>query len=391
MNMVLVIPSLGGGGAERVMATLANAWAARGDTITLITLSDSAGDVYQLDPLVRRVGLGLLQSSNNILQALANNWRRVFALRRAITQSRPDAVVSFTTNTNMLTILACWWTRIPVVVSERISVIEQPPRGIWALAYASLYRRAHAVVALTRRGAEWLELHLGKPVHVVPNPVIVDKADAGGPAAEELLNRLPSRYRLLAAGRLEHQKGFDLLLTAFAKVAAARPDWGLVIIGEGPERKMLEARVMELGLRDRVLMPGFVQHPQAIMRRADAFVLSSRFEGLPNALIEAMACGLPCVSFDCHTGPSELIQHGVNGLLVPPTDVAALVDALLVVTSETAPREEWGDAARALESRLGLDTVLRKWDALCAGALVAHSIGPKHHRRDVASARRIQA
>lgn len=364
MNLVLVISSLGGGGAERVLSTLANAWASRGDSVALITIGNQDGDVYPLAPAVRRIGLDLLRPSHNLLAAFRNNIQRRRALRRIIREVSPDLVLSFMTETNILTVWAVARLRIPVVVAERTSVANHPPRGIRRPFYRPAYRRADVVVAQTEAVARWLETRLGARVRVIPNPVTGRQLV---PASSRNRDEQPSREgrsSLIAMGRLHREKGFDLLIEAFAGVAGRFPEWDLVVLGEGSEQENLQRLAAKLGISDRVRMPGFQRNPDVALGRADAFVLSSRYEGMPNALMEAMACGLPCVSFDCPSGPGELIENEINGLLVPAGDVAGLAEALGRIMADPRLRERLGEAARSISARYGLDAVLPQWDAV---------------------------
>src|SRR3569833_1271284 len=169
----------------------------------------------------------------------------------------------------------------------------------------------------------------------MPNPVTILSEDEVGlpPGA------LSHRHNSIAVGRLSAEKGFDSLLRAFANIAYRQPDWGLTILGEGDERQELERLREELGLEGRVHLPGRVSDPFTWLRRADLFVMSSRFEGLPCSLCEAMGCGLPAISFDCDSGPRDIIRDGVDGLLVPPGVVQALaraMDRLMSISHERA-------------------------------------------------------
>lgn len=358
MKLALVISSLSGGGAERVMATLANAWANEGHEVTLITFAEATNDQFAVVSRVERVALSVAAESKNVIEGFTNNVRRVMALRRAISSRRPDAVVSFMTRTNLLTILSCRGLGIPVIASERSYFGANPLHGIWKRIFRPTYRAAAAIVAQTERGARDLEARLGRPVVVIPNPVEnVSGEDA--PRAS-----LPTPNIVLAMGRLGKEKGFDLLIEAFSRISSAHPSWALVILGEGPERKALEAQIERSGLSDRISMPGFSDAPAEMVRRARMFVLPSRYEGLPNALMEAMASGLACVSFDCLTGPAELIQQGVNGLLVPPEDSSALAGEMGRLMTDADLRARLGCAATDSMRRYSLPAVMEKWNAL---------------------------
>lgn len=364
MKLALVIGSLQGGGAERVMATLANAWAQRSVAVTLITIADTSADQYPLDAAVRRISLGLRRSSTHCLLGLANNIRRVRALRATLRSLRPDAVLSFLTTNNVLSVVATRGLGIPVVVSERISISHRFP-AVWRLLRALAYRRATALVVQTARGrAEFKTRMPTLPIHVIPNPLQMDFQEAPDPVACSVMDACRNRKMLMAVGRLAPQKGYDLLLRAFAVVSVSQPDACLVILGEGPERSRLEAIVRKLGLADRVLLPGFSRTPHALLQKADLFVLSSRYEGFPNALLEAMAGGLPCVSFDCPTGPAELLAHGASGLLVPAENAAALAAAMLQCMSDPLLRSQLGRAARSSAAAYSLDAVMAQWQVL---------------------------
>lgn len=377
MRVTFVISSLGGGGAERVLAALANAWATDRTNITLITLSNGERDAYALDPAIVRVDLDLVRPSSGALIAIFRNVERVRRLRAALVASHPDVVISFMTTTNLLTLLATRGLGRPVIVSERTYIKRQPPRGMWRLLFRPLYRRAAAVVAQTRRGAEDLEGRLGRSVAVIHNAVSQLGRDNGGPLAITDGAQLPREKGerwLIAVGRLSNEKGYDLLIEAFSLLAADHPLWNLMILGEGQERAALTTQIAKLCLQQRVLMPGFAENPHQLMRQADMYVLSSRYEGMPNALLEAMATGLPCVSFDCETGPAELIQDGVNGRLVPRESAQAMATSLGELMSDVGLREQLAKAASRVRDEYAADLILQSWKALASKVLEEHCI-----------------
>jgi glycosyltransferase involved in cell wall biosynthesis len=178
---------------------------------------------------------------------------------------------------------------------------------------------------------------------------------------------------VVGAGRLRYQKGFDRLLRAFAPVAAAHPGWRLRIFGEGEKRAHLEALAAELGIADHVALPGRVRDLRGELEEASIFALSSRFEGLPMVLLEAMSQGLAIVSFDCRTGPRELLEDGRDGVLVPDGDEAALSRALLELVEDRERRRRLGAAARERARELSLGAVGARWDALLDELLAARS------------------
>ena len=162
-------------------------------------------------------------------------------------------------------------------------------------------------------------------------------------------------------GRLHPQKGFDLLLEAFERIQAKHPQWHLTILGEGPMREELELLRAKLGLTHRVSFPGSVQDVNDRLRQADLFVMSSRFEGFPMALCEAMACGLPVIATDCLSGPRDIIRDGIDGVLVPVADVNALAAGLDHLINNPLKRQQLALAAPQVLERFGLDRVMGIW------------------------------
>ncbi len=214
---------------------------------------------------------------------------------------------------------------------------------------ARRYPALDAVTVLTERDHDTYVRALGATVRLERIPNATPALDADRPALD--------RPIIVAAGRLTSQKGFDLLIPAFAQVAERHPDWTLRICGDGPQRKPLERQIMALGLSNNVLLMGPVDRLDLEMSQASMYVLSSRFEGLPMVMIEAMSLGLPVVSFDCPTGPREVIQNGRSGVLVPDGDVDALAQAMLAVIEDPAHRRALGAgaAARAAGLRARVD------------------------------------
>jgi glycosyltransferase involved in cell wall biosynthesis len=234
---------------------------------------------------------------------------------------------------------------------------------------AAHYGDVDGVVVLTRADERRYTRELGPggpPVTRIPNAT----RDVGGPAPS-----LEERV-ILAAGRLGRQKGFDLLLAAFAQVNARHPEWHLRICGEGPRRRRLERQIGALGLRARVSLPGPVSELGEEMGRASLFVLSSRFEGFPLVLVEAMAKGLPVVAFDCPTGPGEVIAHRRDGLLVAPEDVHGLAEAIGEVIDDAELRRRLGAAAATKAEAYSMDVVGPRWDALVRLLLVPREAWP---------------
>jgi glycosyltransferase involved in cell wall biosynthesis len=353
MRVAFVLSALGAGGAERVISGIAGAVVERGWHATVITF-DSPDDpiFHRLDPRVELVRLALPTAGGGVSGLLAG-LRRLLALRRTLSGQRFDVVISFLTKINALTLLAMVGRRVPVIVSERNNPDRQPAHPLWHAALRRLYPRAAAIVMLTERGRQRLPIADKSRAIVIPNAI---PSLAFRPRQE----RPP---QLVAVGRLTEQKGFDLLIKAFARIADQFPDWNLLIFGEGPERPRLEAMVEEYGLQDRLRLPGSTDRHGEWIAAASLFALSSRYEGFANVVGEAMQAGLAVVASDCDFGPSDMIEHGVSGILVPPEDVAQLAAALGQAMSSEALRQQLGagavERARQFDERVILDCWLR--------------------------------
>ncbi len=340
------------------MSIMANYWAARDREITLITLASEETDFYALHPGVKRVALGLRAKSTSLWESLRNNLRRLKCLRREIQLSEPDVVVSFIDSMNVLTLLASTGLSVPVVVSERNDPRQQHLGRIWAASRRSLYPKASAMVVQTDRVGCWAQRFIRKEsIFTIPNPVMPPLHEPG-----DTVYPSHSVHTAVAMGRLHPQKGFDLLIRAFAQCVAKHPDWSLIILGEGAERENLKALACELGISTRVSMPGRIKEPGKLLRHMDLFIMSSRYEGFPNALLEAMAYGLPVVSFDCPSGPREIVRDGVDGILVKNADVRALAATMERLMVDEAERKRLGSRAVKVTERFGLEKVMRTWE-----------------------------
>ena len=386
MRLTLVIGSLAAGGAERVLSRMANHWAARGWEVTLLTLDGSDPPFFDLHPAVRHRPLGLVTSRASVrkvakLGILRHAIResapravrkvtKLRILRRAIRESAPRAVISFLDQVNVLVLLATRGLGLPVIVSERMSPAHHAIGETWSVLRWWTYPRATRLVVQHRDVLAYFAAPVRRKGRIVPNPVAAPPAARAAPPG-----RRP--HTVAAMGRLTPQKGFDVLLRAFADVAPGCPEWSLVIWGEGGLRGELERLRDELGLRGRAFLPGRTREPFGKMRQADLFVLSSRYEGFPNVLCEAMACGLPVVSVDCPTGPGRIVRDGVDGLLVPPGDPRALADGMRRLMRDAAGRRRLAARAPEVVERFGLEKVMRAWEGVLREAMRAQSAFPR--------------
>lgn len=334
-HVALVFSSLQGGGIQRVMLTLARGFIDRGVRVDLLIV-DPRGDLRPSVPdAARIVDLGGRGAA-----------RSLPALTRYLRRARPDAVLASQTHLNLVVLLARALARVPcrVVATEHVALdAVLANAATWRErlfpAGARLgYRHADAVVAVSHDTANRFCAATGlarDTVSVIYNPVVTPDLFVQARArVDHPWFAAAAPPVILSAGRLTHQKDHTTLLRAFARLRqtlAAR----LVILGEGEERQALEQLAGTLGVRADVQLPGFVVNPFAYMARARVFALSSRWEGCPNVLIEAMACGVPVVSTDCPSGPAEVLQGGTYGRLVPVGDETAMAEAMLHTLHET--------------------------------------------------------
>jgi GalNAc-alpha-(1->4)-GalNAc-alpha-(1->3)-diNAcBac-PP-undecaprenol alpha-1,4-N-acetyl-D-galactosaminyltransferase len=391
-RIVFVIAHLGPGGAQRVAATAANALVERGVEVHVVTVLDDPPDAYDLDPKVRRhrqaandIGAksrsanaevfrsnGIVGRAVSSLARAATRFeivrrplgiaafgiqltRRTRWLRRTIREIQAEAVLSFLTQTNILTILATRGLRVRTVVSERNDPRLQRHRRRVAFMRKLLYRWPDLVTANTRGGVAALEAIVPKrKLAFLPNPLSSSDCEAAHFSVPTFIT----------VTRLVEQKGIDVLLKATAQAFERLPDWRLAILGDGPLRDYLQALAGELGIASRVDWLGYVEDPTPYLKAAKFFVLTSRFEGSPNALLEAMACGLPAIVSNASPGPLELVGENEAGLVVPVEDAGATAEAILKLAQDEELRATLGAAANERTRVHRLDDAMLVWREL---------------------------
>jgi glycosyltransferase involved in cell wall biosynthesis len=387
MRVAIVAPSLSrDGGAERMSSSLANALSHSGHDVVLVTRNPSTFDRQPLDDQVSVRRMYVPRGPKSLKNVQLPFVIR--SLRANIRGFRTDVVIGSRWDCAILSLLATAGTPIPVVAWEHGYLPLATLTPAWKTLRRLTYRRAASLVIINEASREQAD-RLVDPsrVHVIHN--FVDRRVAGNEVEDDVERaRAASLWRsfpggaparkLLALGRLEYEKGFDLLIDAYAKIAGDLPDWGLSIVGRGSMHDGLAKQIAGHPTLDgRVHLAGPVDDPFATLRDSDAFVLPSRHEGFGLALIEAMSSGLPAVAFDCPAGPREIIRDGVDGLLVAEGDVGALSDALVRLLSDTELRERLASNAVDVRARFSEERALRGWAALLSSA--AESSPAVHH------------
>lgn len=348
-RLAIYLPGLLGGGAERTMLSLAKGLAGRGHAVDLVLAQAEGPYLAEVPESVRLVELNTRHLS------IGRTFASLPALVRYLRHQQPEALLSALRRANVTAL----WARRLAGVPGRVVISEQntwSPRiqqstnwyGRMILRLAKrFYPWADAIVAVSEGTADDLAQVLGIPrerIGVIHNPGVTPELRNKAQAPLDHPWYQPGQPPvMLAVGRLTVQKDFPTLIRAFAQVRKTRPA-RLLILGEGQERPALEALVTELGLKEDVSLPGFVENPYAYMARASVFVLSSRWEGLPTVLMEALYCGAPLVATDCPSGPREILRGGQYGELVPVGDSTALAQAIETALADkrpSPPPESW--------------------------------------------------
>jgi len=360
MRLLLVIESLTGGGAERQMALLAESLAELGHEVLVSSwASPEVRDAYQLSSGVERIHLRAGRRGSGRFARTFATMAALIKLVRTIRRYSPAAIISFSEASNFLSLLAGRVTRYPVIVSNRAdpeAIFEMKPH--WRRFVLWTYRRAEGVVVQTEGAARWCRDHCGRDVYVIPNALRELPQPSTG-------DRPPV---IVAVGRLDPQKGHDILIRAFSKLHEDHPQWRLLILGEGNSRAELQNLARASGVFEKVKLRGFTDQVEPILGSCSIFALPSRFEGFPNALIEAMGMGLPCVATDCRYGPAEIVTDGLDGLLIPVDDLAALEEALRLLIEDAPLRTKLAANALTVRAKYACRAVAAQWVA-CAHAV----------------------
>lgn len=359
--IALFVANLSGGGAQRRTLTLAHAFAARGHRVHLVVVRSDGSLQSALSPCIQLVRL----ESRLFRLPVVRSIRRLqvgasmLALARYLQQERPDVLLAAASHVNLAAAWACrlarTGTRLVLRVSNHLSRSawnwKRLPRPLLPVFARLFYPWADAIIAVSEDVAHDLSRVTGIPherIATIPNPVVTPELEEKARAPLDHPWYRPSQPPvILGVGRLATQKDFPTLLRAFARLRSRRPV-RLVILGDGKgdRRARLAALAQQLEIADDVELPGWVENPYPYMARSAAFVLSSAWEGLPGALIEAMACGCPVVSTDCPGGAAEILDGGAYGPLVPVGDDTALAAAVEVVLDRPPDRERLRERAR---------------------------------------------
>ena len=348
MRILFCIDSLTKGGAERVVSNLANYLSAKEHTVKIVTFLDSAPQ-YELDKKIKFISIA---GEGNRFQKLKN---RTKSLKKEYASFNPDIILSFLPYASLVALLANRTLHKKIIVSVR----NDPKIEYRSLKYkylkAFLYPMADGFVMQTEEMKDYFSKKIQSKAVVIANPI-----------NEIFIKNYYSGERekvIVTVGRLYKQKNHKLLIDAFSKLPNQFHDYKLCIYGEGYLRKKLEQYIDKNGLKERVFLPGKVQDVPKAIKKAACFVLTSDYEGMPNALMEAMALGLPVISTDCPCGgPRYLIKNRINGILVKEKDVNGISNAIKMILSDQVLAEKMGKEAATIAKTLSPAKVNKKWE-----------------------------
>jgi glycosyltransferase involved in cell wall biosynthesis len=349
MHIAVVTRNLSAGGAERVIAQLLAEWCKSGIKCSLILLNQDP-IFYKIPDCVMLYKIGKL-SANHYIDKL----KKYLVVRDIIKRISPHVVLSMPEEIGIYVIGALLTTRTPVIVSERNNPWVMPNKKVTRILRKLLYPFADGIIFQTNQAASFFSESIQKKGIVLPNPLD--------------LSRIPEPFTgqrekvIVSAGRLEPQKNFSLLISAFKNFYQHNQGYRLIIYGEGRLRRQLEEEIVETGLpTGTIALPGHAQDLLERMRTASAFVLTSDYEGVPNALIEAMAMGVPCISTDCPPGgPAQLIKHNENGFLVPVNNKKDLVKSLNILINNSDLQTKFSSESIKVKTKLDANIIGKEW------------------------------
>jgi glycosyltransferase involved in cell wall biosynthesis len=347
------------GGAQRVVSNLCQGWISQGWSVHLIVASGSS-PAFPIPAEVKQHVLATHHKRRGLLGAW-DNWQHVRALGRVVTAEGLDAVLAVSAVANIHLALADLPKRVVRLGSEHSYPAHFPLPFYKEWIRSRAYPGLDTIVTPTFEAAEYLaRAYPGTRTQGIPNWLTWPLPKGDG-ASGAFVGR-PGCKRFIACGRFDKLKGFSRLITMFGYLKHHLPDWDLVIVGDGEDRDLLHAQVSEAKLCDRVFFPGWVADMETAFRTGDLFVFPSVSEGFALVLAEAMACGLPCVSYDCKVGPAEIIRDGVDGVLVSLGDETAFSAAMFRLATDDTERRRMADNCPAILERLSIATIQPLWE-----------------------------
>ena len=349
MKIDFYISSLSGGGAEKVLVTLAEAFSKKDHNISICSL-EKRPQFYNV-------------SNEIFLEKICNKGKFAFikdfySIRKRIKSRTSDVIVSFLSRCNLMVLLASVFSNKKIVVCDRNNPLKEHSKIIFKLS-CQIYRLADCVIVQTEQIKSYYPKYLQNKVKVLENPMDFQKLMKQCEKQE-----IKKENTIISIGRLEPQKDFSTLIKAFSKVAEKYPEWKVKIFGKGDMRDQLQNEIDSFNLHEKILLCGRTEAPFLELKKSKIFVLSSNYEGFPNALCEGMFAKLPCIASDCVSGPRELIDRGKNGFLFEVGNINELAEKLDILLANVDLREKMGKKANATVQRLELSHICSKWEEI---------------------------
>ena len=334
------------GGAERVISILADYYCKKGWDVDIVTLLDGRCD-YKLDDNINLIPI--YRANKSYYENIAY-W--IKGIRKYAKSKKPEKIVSFVARINILTLIACFGLKISIIISERNDPAADGRSKFVRIATFILYKLADNIVFQTLWAQSCFPKGIINKSSVIPNPVKISTW------ASEV-----KKKKIVAVGRLEQQKNHAMLINAFKKAHKSFPEYKFYIYGDGKLRCSLTKQIESLGLEESVFLPGNVFDIHEKISDAEMFVLSSNYEGLSNALLEAMMMGLPCISTNC-AGSNEVIQNNINGLLIPMGSEDKLAEGMKRLLYDKELSYQIGKKSKITSREFESENVIRKWEAI---------------------------
>ena len=362
-NIIILVSAMNLGGAQRVVTILCNYWVKKGHAVTLV--STFTGDKANHFAVIKGVNLKFLDNSPIFPKTkLVNLAWKLLHLRRIIKSINPDIAISFLTRVNIASAISMIGLKISLVLCERTWTPFTSLNNYFFWMYRILFKNVTKIIVQTEKSKIWMAQNFpASDVEVIPNPIEYPLSlDRGRSIYPDTLIS-PSKKIILASGRLHKFKQFDLLIKAFSSIQGEYQEWNLVILGDGEERKSLEKMIFDFDISEKAFLPGTAGNISEWYERADLFVLCSKVEGFPNVLLESMSYGLPCISFDCDTGPSDMIEDGVNGLLINPQEKEqGITKALVKMINDEELCSNFSRQSILLRERYAVKNIMQIWN-----------------------------
>ena len=360
MKICFVIATLTSGGAERVVAALGNYFITLGHDVTIITFEkDGVDPHYYLDSKISLKQLNLLSLKHTSINYFFENLRRIIRIRKELIFIEPDVIISFMLTANILNIISRVFTGIPLIISERVHPGYHNFGKLREYLRKMTYRYADSVVVQTEDISKWFQENLHLQCRVIENPLEIKYFTRTNDGY-----LITNKKTIVAMGRLDRQKGHDLLIGAFSRIHDNHPDWRLYIYGEGPEYENLEKLIKQYDLRNKIFLKETVKDVRDAFDTTEIFVLPSRYEGYPNVLIEALSYNLCVIATDCPGANSIILENGRYGVLVENENEDAIAAALSELINSDTKRINYKKNARNAVLHLSIEKIANTWMSL---------------------------